>query len=141
MQINDSATNTQVLLPEILSIALESLEEIKRAYTAAQKLQTRVVELEKVAAEATPPRPAISDELVDQTIQNLVASSFLESEHSAKLAAEIKSDPSVALRLVQRFIEISTPPFSEGQGVAKAASDDDNLGDPDGWSKVLSKGA
>jgi hypothetical protein len=115
------------------------LEEVKAAYVEAQQQQNRIVELEKVAAEAKTPK--IDAALVDQTIRNLVASSFLEADHSEKLASEIKQDPAVALRLVQRFIEISTPPFSEGQGVAKTASEDTNLGDPDGWSRVLSKGA
>jgi len=124
---------------EILDICLEALEEVKAAYVEAQQQQNRIVELEKVAAEVKAPK--IDAALVDQTIRNLVASSFLEADHSEKLASEIKKDPAVALRLVQRFIEISTPPFSEGQGVAKTASEDTNLGDPDGWSRVLSKGA
>lgn len=124
---------------EILDICLEALEEVKAAYFEAQQKQKRIVELEKVAAEAQPPK--IDAALVDQTIRNLVASSFLEADHSEKLASEIKKDPAVALRLVQRFIEISTPPFSEGQGVQKTASEDTNLGDPDGWSRILSKGA
>ncbi|MFN5249864.1 MAG: hypothetical protein ACK5DE_02355 [Bacteroidota bacterium] len=124
---------------EILDICLEALEEVKAAYFEAQQKQKRIVELEKVAAEAQTPK--IDAALVDQTIRNLVASSFLEADHSEKLASEIKKDPAVALRLVQRFIEISTPPFSEGQGVQKTASEDTNLGDPDGWSRILSKGA
>lgn len=124
---------------EILDICLEALEEVKAAYVEAQQRQNRIVELEKVAAEAKITK--IDAALVDQTIRNLVASSFLDADHSEKLASEIKQDPAVALRLVQRFIEISTPPFSEGQGVAKTASEDTNLGDPDGWSRVLSKGA
>lgn len=124
---------------EILDICLEALEEVKAAYFEAQQKQNRIVELEKVAAQAQTPK--IDAALVDQTIRNLVASSFLEADHSEKLASEIKQDPAVALRLVQRFIEISTPPFSEGQGVQKTASEDTNLGDPDGWSRVLSKGA
>jgi hypothetical protein len=124
---------------EILDICLEALEEVKAAYVEAQQQQNRIVELEKVAAEA--PTTKIDAALVDQTIRNLVASSFLEAGHSEKLASEIKKDPAVALRLVQRFIEISTPPFSEGQGVEKTASEDTNLGDPDGWSRILSKGA
>ncbi len=124
---------------DILDICLEALEEVKAAYFEAQQQQNRIVELEKVAAEAKTTK--IDAALVDQTIRNLVASSFLDADHSEKLASEIKQDPAVALRLVQRFIEISTPPFSEGQGVAKAASEDTNLGDPDGWSRVLSKGA
>jgi hypothetical protein len=124
---------------EILDICLEALEEVKAAYVEAQQQQNRIVELEKVAAEATTTK--IDAALVDQTIRNLVASSFLEAGHSEKLASEIKKDPAVALRLVQRFIEISTPPFSEGQGVEKTASEDTNLGDPDGWSRILSKGA
>jgi hypothetical protein len=127
------------LVPEILSICLEALEEVKAAYHEAQQHQARVVELEKVAAEKQTHK--VDAALVDQTIRNLVASSFLEAEHSEKLASEIKQDPAVALRLVQRFIEISTPPFSEGQGVQKTASDDTNLGDPDGWSAVVTKGA
>jgi hypothetical protein len=124
---------------EILDICLDALEEVKAAYVEAQQQQSRIVELEKVAAEAT--NTKIDAALVDQTIRNLVASSFLEAGHSEKLASEIKKDPAVALRLVQRFIEISTPPFSEGQGVEKTASEDTNLGDPDGWSRILSKGA
>jgi hypothetical protein len=124
---------------EILDICLDALEEVKAAYVEAQQQQSRVVELEKVAAEAA--NTKIDAALVDQTIRNLVASSFLEADHSEKLASEIKKDPAVALRLVQRFIEISTPPFSEGQGVQKTASEDTNLGDPDGWSRILSKGA
>ena len=124
---------------EILDICLDALEEVKAAYVEAQQQQSRVVELEKVAAEAT--NTKIDAALVDQTIRNLVASSFLEAGHSEKLASEIKKDPAVALRFVQRFIEISTPPFSEGQGVEKTASEDTNLGDPDGWSRILSKGA
>ncbi len=124
---------------DILDICLEALEEVKAAYFEAQQQQNRIVELEKVAAEAKTIK--IDAALVDQTIRNLVASSFLDADHSEKLASEIKQDPAVALRLVQRFIEISTPPFSEGQGVAKTASEDTNLGDPDGWSRVLSKGA
>lgn len=124
---------------DILDICLEALEEVKAAYFEAQQQQNRIVELEKVAAEAKTTK--IDAALVDQTIRNLVASSFLDADHSEKLAAEIKQDPAVALRLVQRFIEISTPPFSEGQGVAKTASEDTSLGDPDGWSRVLSKGA
>lgn len=124
---------------EILDICLEALEEVKAAYFEAQQKQKRIVELEKVAAESQTPK--IDAALVDQTIRNLVASSFLEADHSEKLASEIKKDPAVALRLVQRFIEISTPPFSEGQGVQKTASEDTNLGDPDGWSRILSKGA
>jgi hypothetical protein len=125
---------------EILDICLEALEEVKAAYVEAQQQQNRIVELEKVAAEANT-TTKIDAALVDQTIRNLVASSFLEAGHSEKLASEIKKDPAVALRLVQRFIEISTPPFSEGQGVEKTASEDTNLGDPDGWSRILSKGA
>lgn len=124
---------------EILDICLDALEEVKAAYVEAQQQQSRVVELEKVAAESATMK--IDAALVDQTIRNLVASSFLEAGHSEKLASEIKKDPAVALRLVQRFIEISTPPFSEGQGVEKTASEDTNLGDPDGWSRILSKGA
>lgn len=132
--------NSPNLLPEIFSICLESLEEVKKAYSEAAQLRSKVIELEKVASVKVE-APKVDTELVDQTIRNLVASSFLEVEHSEKLASEIKSDPSVALRLVQRFIEISTPPFSEGQGVMKAASEGNNLGDPDGWSRVLSDGA
>lgn len=124
---------------EILDICLEALEEVKTAYTEAQQKQNRIVELEKVAAESQTHK--IDTALVDQTIRNLVASSFLDADHSEKLASEIKKDPAVALRLVQRFIEISTPPFSEGQGVQKTASEETNLGDPDGWSRILSKGA
>jgi hypothetical protein len=124
---------------EILNICLEALEEVKAAYVEAQQHHERVIELEKVATETRVTK--IDAALVDQTIRNLVASSFLEADHSEKLASEIKKDPAVALRLVQRFIEISTPPFSEGQGVQKTASEDTNLGDPDGWSRILSKGA
>lgn len=136
---NISSANAQALLPEIFNICVDSLEEIKKAYSEAQQLRTRVVELEKVAA--VKPQPKINGELVDQTVRNLVASAFLEAEHSEKLASEIKSDPSIALRLVQRFIEISTPPFSEGQGLAKSASEVNDLGDPDGWSRVVTQGA
>lgn len=125
---------------EILDICLDALDEVKAAYVEAQQQQNRIVELEKVAAEAQQ-TIKVDTALVDQTIRNLVASSFLEVEHSEKLASEIKKDPAVALRLVQRFIEISTPAFSEGQGVQKTAAEDTNLGDPDGWSKILSKGA
>ena len=125
---------------EILNICLDALDEVKAAYVEAQQQQNRIVELEKVAAEAQQ-TIKVDTALVDQTIRNLVASSFLEAEHSEKLASEIKQDPAVALRLVQRFIEISTPAFSEGQGVQKTASEDTNLGDPDGWSRILSKGA
>lgn len=134
-----SNNTTASLLPDILNVCFESLEEVKKAYSEAQQLRTKVIELEKVASDTTATK--IDASLVDQTIRNLVASSFLEAEHSVKLATEIKKDPSVALRLVQRFIEISSPPFSEGQGVAKSASEDTELGDPDGWSTILSKGA
>jgi hypothetical protein len=133
------SNNASTVDSEILDICLEALEEVKTAYTEAQQQQNRIVELEKVAAETQTTK--IDAALVDQTIRNLVASSFLEADHSEKLASEIKKDPAVALRLVQRFIEISTPPFSEGQGVEKTASEDTNLGDPDGWSRILSKGA
>lgn len=133
------SNNASTVDSEILDICLEALEEVKTAYTEAQQQQNRIVELEKVAAETQTTK--IDAALVDQTIRNLVASSFLEANHSEKLASEIKKDPAVALRLVQRFIEISTPPFSEGQGVEKTASEDTNLGDPDGWSRILSKGA
>lgn len=133
------SNNASTVDSEILDICLEALEEVKTAYTEAQQQQNRIVELEKVAAETK--NAKIDAALVDQTIRNLVASSFLEADHSEKLASEIKKDPAVALRLVQRFIEISTPPFSEGQGVQKTASEDTNLGDPDGWSRILSKGA
>lgn len=131
--------STNLLLPELLSICLESLSEVKKAYNEAEQLRTKVIELEKVASEKQ--AAFVDTELIDLTIRNLIASSFLEAEHGTKLASEIKNDPSVALRLVQRFIEISTPPFSEGQGVAKAASEDNKLGDPDGWYSVLSQGA
>ena len=137
MQATNNTINATVV-SELLDTCLEALEEVKAAYHEAQQKESRIVELEKVAAQRS---PQIDAALVDQTIRNLVASSFLEAEHSVKLAAEIKEDPAVALRLVQRFIEISTPPFSEGQGVQKTASEDSNLGDPDGWSRILSKGA
>lgn len=130
---------SQQILPEILNICLEALEEVKAAYHEAQRQQARAVELEKVAN--TKPQNVIDPELVTQTVRNLVASSFLEVEHAEKLASEITKDPAVALRLVQRFIEISSPPFSEGQGVQKNASAIKVDGDPDGWSKVLTAGA
>lgn len=130
--------NPQVVT-EILGLCLEALDEAKSAYHAANQQQARVIELEKVAADISVNK--IDAALVQQTIRNLVASSFLDVEHSEKLASEIQKDPSVALRLVQRFIEISTPPFSEGQGVQKTASEEANLGDPDGWARVISKGA
>lgn len=136
--MQDSSDIVSTVAPELLDICLDALEEVKAAYVEAQQQQNRIVELEKVAAVKS---TNVDAALVDQTIRNLVASSFLEADHSEKLASEIKKDPAVALRLVQRFIEISTPPFSEGQGVAKTASEDTNLGDPDGWSRVLSKGA
>lgn len=131
--------NPAELLPEVVNLCLESLEEVKKAYSEAKSLRTRVVELEKVAAEKSASK--MDEALVRQTVRNLVASSFLEAEHSEKLASEIINDPSVAIKLVQRFIEISAPPFSEGQGVAKAASAETDLGDPDGWSRVVAKGA
>lgn len=127
------------LLPEILNICLESLEEVKKAYSEANSLRAKVVELEKVASVNT--SPAIDNTLVDQTVKNLAASSFIGAEDGEKLAAEIKKDPSVALRLVQRFIEISAPPYSEGQGVEKFASAENTVGDLDGWLNVVSKGA
>ncbi len=139
--MKDLSLNDAALLPEILNICLESLEEVKKAYSEANSLRAQVVELEKVASVNTSPVPAIDPELVDQTIRNLTASSFIDAEHSTKLATEIKKDPSVALRLVQRFIEISSHPFSEGQGVEKFASSEASLGDPDGWFNVLNKGA
>lgn len=127
------------VLSDVIGICLEALEEVKQAYSEAQQKQQRIVELEKVASENKTPQ--VDAALVDQTIHNLVASSFLEQEHSEKLASEIKKDPAIALRLVQRFIEISTPPFSEGYGIQKTASEDSSLGDPDGWTRILSKGA
>jgi hypothetical protein len=131
--------NPAALLPEVINLCLESLEEVKKAYSEAKSLRTRVVELEKVASEKS--ASAVDESLVKQTVRNLVASSFLDAEHSEKLAADMMKDPTVAVKLVQRFIEISAPPFSEGQGVAKAASSDNSLADPDGWARVLSKGA
>jgi hypothetical protein len=136
---DQSSINPQVVT-EILGLCLEALDEAKSAYHAANQQQARVIELEKVAA-TTVTTHKLDTALVQQTIRNLVASSFLDAEHSEKLASEIQKDPSVALRLVQRFIEISTPPFSEGQGVQKNASEETNLGDPDGWARVISKGA
>lgn len=139
------ATDTDVsqaqLLPEIIGMCLESLEEIKRAYTEAHELRTRVVELEKVAAERQPEAPKVDTALINQTVRNLVASSFLDAEHSTKLASELTTNPSAALKLVQRFIEISTPAFSEGAGVAKSASESITDADPDGWATVINKGA
>ena len=96
---------------EILDICLEALEEVKAAYFEAQQKQKRIVELEKVAAEA----PKIDAALVDQTIRNLVASSCLEADHSEKLASELKKDPAVALRLVQRFIELICAILMDGR--------------------------
>lgn len=130
------------ILPEVMSVCLESLEEIKKAYMEAHTLRNRVIELEKIAsAPAEKPAAKINESLVDQTVRNLVASSFLDISHMDKLAAEIKVNPSIALNLVQRFIEISTPPFSEGHGVAKNASTEHTLDDPDGWAKVIKEGA
>lgn len=136
-----SSSNSENLIPEILNICLESLEEVKKAYSEAQQLQNRVVELEKVASEQPTGTEPIDSDLVNQTVRNLVASSFLNAEHSEKLASEIHRDPAIALRLVQRFIEISTPPFSEGQGVEKSASEETKQDDPDGWSRLISQGA
>lgn len=138
--MSQQSSTTPQVVSEILGLCLEALDEAKSAYHEAQKQHNRVVELEKVASDNSS-TPKIDSSLVSQTVRNLVASSFLESEHAEKLASEIQKDPSVALRLVQRFIEISTPPFSEGQGVQKTASEEKNLGDPDGWSNVVSKGA
>lgn len=123
---------------ELLQISLDSLEEGKKAYAEARALQTRVVELEKIASAKVEP---IDEQLISQVVRNLVSSAFLEPEHATKLASDLRSDPSTGLRLVQRFIEISAPPFSEGEGVQKAASENGDLGDPDGWSKILAKGA
>jgi hypothetical protein len=136
-----SSSNSATLIPDILSICLESLEEVKKAYSEAQQLQNRVVELEKVASEHTTVTATIDADLVNQTVRNLVASSFLNAEYSEKLASEIQRDPAIALRLVQRFIEISTPAFSEGQGVEKLASEETKQDDPDGWSRLISQGA
>lgn len=133
------AAITPQVVSEIIGLCLDALNEAKSAYHAASQQQARVIELEKVASQASSSK--VDAGLVQQTVRNLVASSFLDAEHSEKLASEIHNDPSVALRLVQRFIEISTPPFSEGHGVQKTASEDNNLGDPDGWTRVLSKGA
>ena len=138
--MGEKTTNSAVTLPEVIDICLSSLEEVKTAYSEASKLQDKLVELEKVAA-AAPKYKEIDSELVTQTVRNLVASSFLESAHAEKLATELKRNPEAALHLVQRFIEISAPPFSEGQGVDKIASEDNTLGDPDGWSNVVSYGA
>lgn len=135
-------------LSELLEVTQDALEEAKKAYKEADSWREQVVELEKIAREtkkaleSAPKTP--EDSLVDETVSLLVENSFLDEEFSEKLASELKSDPSTALRLVKRFIEISPSnfAFSEGQGVPKSASEmNSDSSDPDGWLRVVKEGA
>ena len=135
--MGSQAHTSTITLPEALELCLASIEEVKTAYSEAARLQTKLVELEKVATH----KNTVDADLVKQTVRNLVASAYVEPAYAEKLATELQDNPTAALHLIQRFIENSTPPFSEGQGVAKLASGDATTNDPDGWFNVVSRGA
>lgn len=136
------AANPADSFAELIEISQDALEEAKRAYQEADKLQTRLVELEKIASEPKTPEVIFEKADVLKTVNLLVKYSFLDSEYQEKLAAELMEEPSTALHLIQRFVEISSLPFSdEGSGIPKSASEKETLGDPDGWATVLQEGA
>jgi len=130
------------LVAEVVTCCMDAIGEVKKAYEENLRLQDKVNLLEKSASELKSKVVEVDEEQARLTVRNLVASSFLDSVHAEKLASELTQNPNVALSLIQRFIEISAPPFSEGQGVNKSATEDTQvLGDPDGWARILSKGA
>lgn len=141
----EATDSKETAMEELLDVTQEALSEAKKAYQEAESWKEQVVELEKIAREtkkALESAPSTPEEaLVNETVNLLVKHSFLDEEFSVKLASELKEDPSTALRLVKRFIEISPSPFSEGEGVPKSASESQTLEDPDGWSRVWKEGA
>jgi len=65
---------------------------------------------------------------------------FLDPKDSAGVAAAVKADPAVALKIASRIATLSAATPSQGAGVAKTASAKASAdeSDPDGWRDCVS---
>lgn len=110
-----------------------SLERENQALREKLAQQERLT-LEKVAGTVVDPN------LARQTVDRLVACSYLDAGQAAKVAAAIQSNPNEALHIVQRLIEHG-PAHEEGSGTSFSANATKSAADNDGWSEVARKGA
>lgn len=111
---------------EALTLAKSASDEL----AALKAAQAKPVVLEKVAS--------IPDADINATLDTLVENGFLDTNDAAGVAAAVKADPAVALKIASRIATISAAPASQGAGVAKAASDKPAASsDPDGWHECI----
>lgn len=125
---------------ELFQLVEDSLTQAKQAYTELAKEREEKVRLEKVANARVP----VDNSLVNRTVNILVRHNYLDEEQREKFAAELAARPENALKLLNRVIEISAPPYSEGRGIPKQASEEstqDTSEDNSAWLRVINDGA
>ena len=121
-------------LEEALMLAKSATDEVAALKAAAATAASvKPVVLEKVAS--------IPDEDISASLSTLVDNGFLDSKDVAGVASAIKADPSVALKVASRIAILSAAPTSQGAGIAKSASAQEEASsiDPDGWSDCINE--
>jgi len=135
-----AAADALQIAEDTLSIARESEQAKDAALARAKEAEEKLVELQKVASDATTALDNITDFLRDQ--------GWLTEENYTKYASEMKSDPTLAVNTVKRILEFSEPSYDEGAGIPKGASEES--ADPNEaalareralWAKVAAEGA
>ena len=135
---NYTAETVEPLLAEMLQTVEDALSLAKSAgdeLAALKAAQAAPVVLEKVAS--------IPDEEINATLDTLQENGFLDAKDAAGVAAAVKADPSVALKIASRIATLSAATSSQGAGVAKTASAETSTDkskpegwEADGWDKV-----
>ena len=132
---NYTAETVEPLLAEMLQSVEDALMLAKTAsdqLAALKAAEAKPVVLEKVAS--------LPDEDINATLTTLVENGFLDPKDSAGVAAAVKADPAVALKIASRIATLSAATPSQGAGVAKTASAKASAdeSDPDGWRDCVS---
>lgn len=117
---------------------IQGLEEKNKELTAKlAELKEANVELEKVASELQekPQTTELSHEKIKSVVDSLVKFSYINPLYADQVTEKIASDPNTVLELLEKVSEASVALPSSGRGIAKEASEADEV-DPDGWTSL-----
>ncbi len=131
------------LLDETLGLLQQSLKQAEvlegdkaalKKKLAAKESEEQVL-LEKVAASNV--RPAFSEKATKELLTAMEKQLNVSQADREKIASGLREDPDTALTIARKLIDLSTPAHSEGNGVAKNATE--SSPDPDGWGKCQAR--
>lgn len=131
-----AAVDALQVAEDTLTIAREATVEKEAALNRAKEAETKLVLLQKVAAEHA--------QAVDGIVEFLEQQGFVAPENLEKLASEMKANPVLGVDLVKRIVNFSASPYHEGEGIPKYATEvatDSAALERALWEKVAMEGA